>query len=111
MLTSSEIVAFWQAADAERVEFGALLKVLLATGCRLNEVAGMRRAELSDDGAVWTIPGERTKNARSHVVPLSPLVRELIASVGTDGEPHLHHQRRHPAIGLVADQEADSTRR
>jgi integrase len=86
VLTDAELVAFWRATDAERVEFGALLKLLLLTGCRLNEVAGMRRAELSDDGATWTIPGERTKNARAHVVPLSPLVRELIAGVGTDGD-------------------------
>jgi integrase len=83
VLTSSELVAFWRVADAERREFGALLKLLLLTGSRLNEVAGMQRAELSDDGATWTIPGERTKNGRVHVVPLSPLVRELIASVGT----------------------------
>jgi integrase len=86
VLTDAELVVFWGATDAERVEFGALLKLLLLTGCRLNEVAGMRRAELSDDGATWTIPGERTKNARAHVVPLSPLVRELIAAVGTDGD-------------------------
>jgi integrase len=85
VLNNSEIVAFWRAADAERVEFGALLKVLLLTGCRLREVAGMSRTEISDDGATWIIPGERTKNARAHVVPLSPLVRSLIASVGTDG--------------------------
>jgi integrase len=84
VLTSSELVAFWRAADAERKEFGALLKLLLLTGARLNEVAGMQRAELSDDGATWTIPGERTKNGRVHVVPLSPLVRELIARVSTD---------------------------
>ena len=86
VLTDAELVAFWRATDTERVEFGALLKLLLLTGCRLNEVAGMRRAELSDDGATWIIPGERTKNARAHLVPLSPLVRELIAGVGTDGD-------------------------
>src|SRR5262249_33559189 len=45
------------------------------------EVAGMRRSELSDDGATWTIPGERTKNHRVHVVPLPPLAREIIADV------------------------------
>ena len=62
VLTESEIVKFWRAADAERKEFSALLKLLLLTGCRLNEVAGMTRAELSDDGATWNIPGARTKN-------------------------------------------------
>jgi integrase len=54
--------------------------VLLLTGQRRNEVAGMRRDELSDDGATWNIPGSRTKNGRAHVVPLPPPVRELIAS-------------------------------
>ena len=48
---------------------------------RRNEVAGMTRGELSDDRATWNIPGSRTKNGRAHTVPLSPLVRELIASV------------------------------
>ena len=83
ILTDAELVKFWKAADAERVEFGALLKLLLLTGCRLNEVAGMRRTEI--DGATWKIPGERTKNARAHVVPLPPLARALIASVPTEG--------------------------
>jgi integrase len=55
--------------------------VLLLTGQRRNEVAGMTRDELSDDGATWNIPGSRTKNGRAHVVPLPPLVRELIATV------------------------------
>jgi hypothetical protein len=41
----------------------------------------MTRRELSDDGATWNIPGSRTKAGRAHTVPLSPLVRELIASV------------------------------
>jgi integrase len=84
VLTDAEIVKFWSAATAERVEFGALLKLLLLTGCRLNEVAGMRRDEI--DGATWTIPGARTKNRRVHVVPLAPLARQLIASVPGNGE-------------------------
>ena len=68
VLTDAEIVKFWRATDAERKELSALLKLLLLTGCRLNEVAGMTRAELSDDGATWNIPGSRTKNKRPHVV-------------------------------------------
>lgn len=79
VLSNPEIVKFWKAASAER--FGSLLKLLLLTGCRLNEVAGMQRAELSDDGTTWNIPGERTKNHRSHVVPLSTLARDLIATM------------------------------
>jgi len=81
VLTQDEIRRFWLAADAERAEFSAPLKLLLLTGQRLSEVTGMRFSELSDDGQTWTIPGERTKNKKPHKVPLAPLVRELIASV------------------------------
>lgn len=82
VLTDAEIVKFWRATDAERKAFSALLKLLLLTGCRLNEVAGMTRAELSDDGATWNIPGARTKNKRPHVVPLAPLARKMVGGGG-----------------------------
>jgi integrase len=85
VLTDAEIVKFWSAAAAERLEFAALLKLLLLTGCRLNEVAGMARVELSDDGATWNIPGARTKNGRPHVVPLALLAREILAGVAGEG--------------------------
>ena len=81
ILTDEEITKFWRAADAERVEFGALLKILLLTGQRLSEVAQMRRSELSNDGAAWTVPGERTKNRREHRLSLPPTARDLIATV------------------------------
>ncbi len=86
VLSDAEIVKLWKAADAERVEFSSLLKVLLLTGQRLGEVGGMRRSEISDDGSTWTIPGERTKNKRVHVVALAPLARSILASVPTTGD-------------------------
>jgi integrase len=81
VLTEREIRAFWQATDQVGQPFGTIFKTLLLTGCRLNEVAAMAWAELSEDGTTWTIPAHRTKNARTHVVPLSPLVRELLAGM------------------------------
>ena len=51
VLNDNEIVAFWQATDlASKPPFDAVLKLLLLTGCRLNEVAQMQVSELSDDG-------------------------------------------------------------
>ena len=89
VLSEAEIVKFWKAADAEHKhghkEFSAILKILLLTGCRLNEVAGMLRDELNDDGATWNIPGARTKNGRPHVVPLAPLAREIIDAAAGEG--------------------------
>lgn len=99
VLSDAELVAFWWATEAERVEYKSLLKILLLTGCRLNEVAGMRRDEMSQDGATWTIPGERTKNARVHVVPVSPLVRQLTASVPAHGDLVFTTNRFTPVSG------------
>jgi hypothetical protein len=61
ILSADEIRWFWQACDsvdAPRVPgaarpFAPLLKLLLLTGQRLNEVAGMTRDELHDNGASW----------------------------------------------------------
>jgi integrase len=79
VLDDKEVVAFWRAAEKATKPFDSVLKLLLLTGCRLNEVARMEASELSEDETVWTIPGSRTKNHRVHVVPLPPLARELIA--------------------------------
>ena len=81
VLSNVEIVKFWRVTDKSGEPFGAVLKLLLLTGCRLNEVAGMQHGELCDDGAMWTIPGIRTKNHRPHVVPLPPLARDVLAGV------------------------------
>ena len=105
VLNGAEVVKFWQAASAERAVPAAVLKLLLLTGCRLNEVTGMRRAELSADAGTWTIPGTRTKNHRVHVVPLPPTARELIAAgdgdlvFTTDGQDRLSKSVQRSSIG------------
>jgi integrase len=88
ILSTDEVRWFWRAAetaDAPRVPgapkpFPVLLKLLLLTGARLNEVASMTREELHDDG-MWHLAGSRTKNKKPHVVPLPPLARDLITSM------------------------------
>lgn len=85
MLSDAEIKAFWAAADEVGEPFTAALKLLLLTGCRRSEIAGMRRDELGEDG-VLTISGARTKNHRPHVLPLPPLALDIIAAVRIEGE-------------------------
>jgi integrase len=85
-LKDEEIVAFWSATEHVPPAFCAALKLLLLTGQRLTEVTDMRRSELSDDLTTWTVPGERTKNHREHVVPLSPMAREILAAIPVAGE-------------------------
>ncbi|MHC2707810.1 integrase [Bradyrhizobium diazoefficiens] len=81
VLTKEEIVALWRSADTLTTPFGACVNLLLLTGCRLNEVCGMRRSELSADGSMWTIPGARTKNHRTHDVPLSNLSQQILSEI------------------------------
>jgi integrase len=59
---------------------------MLLTGNRLNEVARMEIGELSNDGAIWTIPGNRTKNHRIHVVPLPSLAQTILKGVACSPE-------------------------
>ena len=73
--------ALWAAAgEFEPKAFGAFIRLLLVTGQRRIEVAGMRRAEIGPDG-VWTIPAARFMGKREHSVPLSKKARELIDAV------------------------------
>jgi integrase len=71
-LEEHEIKAFWQAANGASWPFPSIYKLLLLTGARREEVAGMKWSELDPDAAVWTLPGARTKNSREHRVPLAP---------------------------------------
>jgi integrase len=80
VLSDDEIKVFWNATDHVTVPFGAVLRLLLLTGCRRNEVNGARWSELADDGS-WTIPTSRAKNHRVHVVPLSPLAQDILSKV------------------------------
>jgi integrase len=54
------------------------LKLAMLTLQRRAEIACLTRAELDLAQASWTIPAERTKNGRAHLVPLSKPAVELI---------------------------------
>lgn len=78
VLSNDEVAALWRSWEAMPAPFGPMLRLLLVTAQRRDEVAGMRWADLDMDAKLWTIPGEFTKAGRSHEVPLSPLALEII---------------------------------
>ena len=79
-LDDGEIVKLWRATAEVGEPFGAIYRLLLLTGCRLGEIAGMRWDEVGPDGTTLTIPAARTKAKRPHDVMLSPAAREIIAA-------------------------------
>ena len=81
VLTDAEVALVWQAAAEIGQPFGPLVQLLLLTAQRREEVAGMRWSELSADRATWTIPKERAKNGKAHVVHLAPTARAILAQV------------------------------
>jgi integrase len=84
VLSDEEAGAIWRAAGEAPLPYGAIVRLLMLTGQRRDEVAGMTLAELSEDLATWTIPATRTKNGIPHLVPLSQPARKLLHAVLSD---------------------------
>lgn len=81
VLTEDELIASWNAAVAEGFPFAAFVQVLILTGQRRGEVAGVRWSELDLANRTWTIPAKRAKNATTHIVPLAPLAIDILKAV------------------------------
>jgi integrase len=77
VLSAAEMVKLWKAADAAD-EFGAIVKLLMLTGQRREEVAGMMWSEVYQERGLWVLPGSRTKNGKQHEVPLSRQAMALL---------------------------------
>lgn len=81
VLTDEELGIIYDRAGALTAPWGALVRLLILTGQRRGEVAGMRWDEVNLDAGTWTLPGDRTKNGHPHTVPLTAeavaLVREV----------------------------------
>jgi len=89
VLTYAELRATWQATDVLD-GYDAIVRLLMLTLARRQEVGGMGWAELPDDRALWILPGSRTKNGRPHELPLPRQARAIIAEFPElPGRPYL----------------------
>lgn len=68
VLSDPELASVWR-HSLRLGDYGRVVRLLMLTGQRRNEVAMMTAGELAGD--LWTIPSARTKNHRQHVVPLT----------------------------------------
>ncbi|WIW43847.1 integrase arm-type DNA-binding domain-containing protein [Bradyrhizobium sp. 62B] len=83
VLTDAEIRALWKSAGRLGYPFGHVLRLLLLTGCRRDEVAGIQKSEISENGNRWIIPDARTKNKLPHLVALTDIARDLLVEAAT----------------------------
>lgn len=74
VLGDDELAAIWRASETLGDPFGPFFRLLILTGQRRSEVAGINWAELDRAAATWTIPASRAKNGAAHIVPLADAV-------------------------------------
>lgn len=79
VLTEAEVAKLLRYSLERRGRFNDIVTLLLLTGQRKGEIAGLRWSEC--EGDYLRLPPERTKNKRLHVVPICKQARVLIESI------------------------------
>ena len=77
VLTDKELAAVWHACADD--DFGRIVKLLILTGCRRDEIGSLKWSEI-DDG-VLTISAARSKNRKAHSLILPPLALDILKSI------------------------------
>jgi integrase len=109
VLSDAELVAIWQACGND--DPGRITRLLVLLGSRRQEVGGMRWSELDLDAGTWTLPGDRSKNGRSHTVPLPPATRTIIMAVPRTSRDHLFGDRADAGFTGWSNAKAELDRR
>ncbi len=79
-LSDEELGRFLSRLDTTQLALATRLSLRfqVLTACRPGEAAGARWSEIDFDAAIWRLPGERTKNAMVHVLPMSPQALQVL---------------------------------
>lgn len=82
VLTDDELAAIWR--ECKDDAYGRIVRLLMLTGARRGEIGGMCWSEIDLDHGTWTLPAERSKNHRQHVLPILPMMAAIL-----DGALHM----------------------
>jgi integrase len=98
VLSNDELAAIWRACPEDN--FGAIVRLLMLTGQRREEVGGLRRSEIDWEKALWSLPPHRTKNGLAHEVPLSdPALAIVTAAMAASNRMVLFGYEERPFSG------------
>jgi integrase len=87
-LAEWELRLAWLAAGGLGYPFGPLYRLLMLTGQRREEVAGLDWRELSRSAAEWQLPASRSKNGVANTIHLTPVaIVEFDAIAGGEKWP------------------------
>jgi integrase len=68
-LLDTELAIVWKACRDD--QFGNVIRLLILTGARRDEVGHLPISEIVLDKREWVLASERSKNGRAHLVPLT----------------------------------------
>lgn len=74
VLQDNELKLIWVGSENIGTAFTGLVRLLLLTGQRREEVAALDWCELDRGKTEWLLPAARAKNGREHLIPLSKQV-------------------------------------
>ena len=106
VLTDDELMAIWRGTERPG-SFNAIVRMLILTGQRRAEVAGMTRGDVAADLSAWTIPSAVAKNGVAHLVPLSNQAQAILhAAPNAEGGGLVFPGLRGPFNGFSKAKEA-----
>lgn len=77
----ADVPAFWAELQGRDGMAARALEFVILTAARSGEVRGAKWREIDLDARLWTIPADRMKAGREHVVPLSDAVLAVLDKV------------------------------
>jgi integrase len=81
VLEERELKSVWRTVIGTYSTYHAIVQLLMVTAQRRDEVAEAEWSEFDLAKAVWTIPAKRTKNRKTHRVPLTALATQIIRNI------------------------------
>ena len=86
VLNDNELATLWQATEGAPGDYPVILRLILLTGCRRDEIAALEWSEVDLEKRTITIAAERTKNKQEHLVPLVDAALDILQGRHRDSE-------------------------
>jgi integrase len=92
VLSGDELKAVWNACGDD--DYGRIVRLLILTGCRREEIGGLKWSEVDLKAGTITIPAGRSKNHREHVLTLPSVALDILRSCPRrEGREHVFGTR------------------
>jgi integrase len=104
VLSDDELVRVYRAGAGQ---FGQIVRLLILTGQRRSEIAGLKGSYVDLAANEVSLPPDTVKNGRRHTFPLAPMAKGIVESLpATEGYLFPARRRETPFAGFSAAKRA-----